>query len=90
MHVGAAFDHHETIVYGDQILSGLGLRGADWGFDEPHQALFDRKTIVLPDVVALADATPALALKPVFDLMWHAAGFAGSRNYNAAGAWAPS
>jgi hypothetical protein len=76
-----------SLLRADEVK--LGVR-ADWGFDEPHQALFDRKIIVLPDVVALADTTPALALKPVFDLMWQAAGFAGSRNYNAAGAWAPS
>jgi hypothetical protein len=30
-----------------------------------------------------------LALKPAFDLVWQAAGFAGSRNYNAAAQWAP-
>ena len=62
---------------------------SDWDFLEPHQTLFDRKTLVLPDVLARSDATPEHALRPVFDLVWQAAGFNGSRNYNAAGDWAP-
>lgn len=66
----------------------LGVR-SDWNILEPHQTLFDRKTLVLPDVLARSDATPAHALRPVFDLVWQAAGFNGSRNYNAAGDWAP-
>lgn len=66
----------------------LGVR-SDWGFDDPHQTLFDRNTLVLPDIVARSDVTPEKALKPVFDLMWQAAGFAGSRNFNNAGEWAP-
>ena len=66
----------------------LGVRD-DWGFAEEHQTLFDRSTVILPDVVANADLAPELALKPVFDLVWQAAGFNGSRNYNAAGEWAP-
>lgn len=60
-----------------------------WGFAHDHQTLFDRTTVVLPDVVANADISPELALKPVFDLVWQAAGFSGSQNYNAAGRWAP-
>ena len=66
----------------------LGYRD-EWNFLEPHQTLFDRKTLVLPDVLARADATPELALRPVFDLVWQAAGIIGSRNYNSAGDWAP-
>lgn len=61
----------------------------DWGFDDPHQTLFDRKTLVLPDVVAPSAVPPDKAMKPAFDLMWQAAGFVGSRNYNDAGEWAP-
>jgi hypothetical protein len=60
-----------------------------WGFDDPHQTLFDRDILVLPDFVAPADIEPAKALKPAFDLMWQAAGFNGSRNFNEAGEWAP-
>lgn len=66
----------------------LGVRN-DWGFAEPYQSLFDRKVIALPDVLAKSDLSAEHALKPAFDLMWQAAGFEGSRNYNAAGDWAP-
>ena len=59
------------------------------GFDDPHQTLFDRKTVVLPDIIAPADVSPENALKPAFDLMWQAAGFVGSQNYNNLGEWAP-
>ena len=65
----------------------LGVQN-EWGFADDHQTLFDRNTIVLPDVVARADLAPELALKPVFDLVWQAAGFKGSQNYNATGQWA--
>jgi hypothetical protein len=61
-----------------------------WGFDHPNQTLFDRETLVLPDFVAQSDVEPAKALKPAFDLMWQAAGFNGSWNFNDAGEWAPS
>lgn len=44
-------------------------------------ALFDRKTLILPDVIMLEDAMPEQALKPAFDLMWQAAGLTGSKNY---------
>lgn len=76
-----------SLLRADEVK--LGVRSV-WGFDDPHQTLFDRKTLVLPDVVARSDATPEQAMKPAFDLMWQAAGFVGSRNYNAAGEWAPS
>jgi len=66
----------------------LGVRN-DWDFLDAHQTLFDRRTVVLPDVLAMGDIAPEKALKPAFDLMWQAAGFPGSRNYNAAGDWAP-
>ena len=59
-------------------------------FDEPYQRLFDRDTVVLPDIVARTDVPPEQALKPAFDLIWQAAGFVGSRNYNRVGVWAPN
>lgn len=63
---------------------------SDWDIDYPHQTLFDRKTLVLPDVLARSDATPQQAMKPAFDLIWQAAGFVGSQNYNSSGEWAPN
>lgn len=75
-----------SLMRADEVR--LGVRD-DWGFLENHQTHFDRRTLVLPDVLAPADATPEQALKPVFDLVWQAAGFSGSRNYNDAGNWEP-
>lgn len=76
-----------SLLRADEVK--LGVR-PDWGFNYPHKTLFDRKTLVLPDIVARADSTPEEAMKPAFDLMWQAAGFVGSGNYNTAGEWAPN
>lgn len=54
-----------------------------------RRCTFDQRTIVLPDVLAQSSVAPEQALKPVFDFVGQAAGFAGPRNYNAAGVWAP-
>lgn len=75
-----------SLLRADEVR--LGVR-SDWGFDDPHQTLFDRKTLVLPDIIARSDVAPEKALKPAFDLMWQAAGFVCSRNYDTAGEWAP-
>lgn len=75
-----------SILGADDVQLGVA---ADHDFLEDHQTLFDRRTLVLPDVLAQSGVAPEQALKPVFDLVWQAAGFPGSRNYNAAGAWAP-
>lgn len=75
-----------SLLRADEVRLGVQ---SDWGFDDSHQTLFDRKTLVLPDVVAQSAVSPEKAMKPAFDLMWQAAGFVGSRNYNNAGEWAP-
>lgn len=66
----------------------LGVRDR-WGYNEPHQGRFDREVVALPDSIAAVDDSPERALRPVFDALWQAAGFEGSRNYNEAGEWAP-
>jgi hypothetical protein len=77
------------------MLSILGANDVQLGvaaghdFLDDHQTLFDRQVVVLPDVLAQAATAPEVALKPVFDLVWQAAGFPRSFNYNAAGQWAP-
>jgi hypothetical protein len=73
-----------SLLRADEVRFGVR---SQWDFDDPYQTLFDRKTLILPDIVACSDATPPQAMKPAFDLMWQAAGFVGSRNYNAAGEW---
>lgn len=57
---------------------------------EDHQGYFDRQTLVLPDVLLPADLSAEHALKPVFDLVWQAAGMERSDNYNQEGEWAPN
>jgi len=47
---------------------------------DDHQARFDRAIITLPEVVIEDLSLPAEnLLKPVFDLIWNAAGFADHR-----------
>ncbi|MCK9388052.1 MAG: ATP-binding protein [Sulfuritalea sp.] len=75
-----------SLLHADEVRLGVH---SDWGFDDPHQTLFDRKILVLPDIVARSEVSPEKAMRPAFDLMWQAAGFVGSRNYNNAGEWAP-
>lgn len=50
---------------------------------------FDRPTIVLPDVLLLAEEPVERALRPLFDLMWQAAGQTGSLSYDSLGHWNP-
>lgn len=73
-----------SLLRADEVKLGVQ---SDWGFDDPHQTLFDRKILVLPDIVARSEVSPEKAMKPAFDLMWQAAGFVGSQNYNNAGEW---
>lgn len=73
-----------SLLRADEVKLGVM---SEWGFDDPYQTLFDRKTLVLPDTIARSDETPQRAMKPAFDLMWQAAGFVGSRNYDDAGEW---
>jgi hypothetical protein len=78
------------------MVSLLDADHVELGFDrhrymlDEHQGFFDRKTLVLPDVLLPADLTPEQALRPVFDLVWQSAGMERSANYNAAGDWAPA
>jgi transposase len=57
------------------MVSLLDADHVELGFDrhrymlDDHQGFFDRKTLVLPDVLLPADLSPEQALKPVFDLV---------------------
>lgn len=75
-----------SILGADEVRLGVD---AIYDFLENHQTLFDRRTLAIPDVLAQSEVAPEQALKPVFDLVWQAAGFPRSRNYNADGVWAP-
>lgn len=79
-----------------EVTAMMSLLGADrielafnrvnWTLDA-MQGRFDRKTVVLPDVLVPAGATPYRGMKPMFDLVWQAAGMHGSINFNEAGEW---
>jgi hypothetical protein len=77
------------------MVSILGARQVQLGVDKwkynlvDHQGRFDRDVIALPDVLLPPDLPAAKALRPVFDLVWQAAGIARSLNYNAEGEWKP-
>jgi len=66
----------------------LGFRRFNWNVDAT-QGRFNRPTVVLPDVLVPAEAEPLIGLKPMFDLVWQAAGMRGSINFNDAGEWNP-
>ncbi|CBJ39325.1 putative ATPase associated with various cellular activities [Ralstonia solanacearum CMR15] len=77
------------------MMSLLGADRIELGFNrfdhnvDGTQGRFDRKTVVLPDVLVSADASAHEGLKPMFDLVWQAAGMHGSINFNEAGEWHP-
>jgi len=54
-----------------------------------HQGIFDRNSLILPDVLTQGAVPEDVALKPVFNLVWQAAGFRGSMSYNRYGWWVP-
>lgn len=64
----------------------LAFNRFNWNVDNT-QGRFDRKTVVLPDVLVPADIPSCRTLKPMFDLVWQAAGMHGSINFDAAGEW---
>lgn len=66
----------------------LGFNRFNWNLDAT-QGVFDRSTVVLPDVLVPAESESHVGLKPMFDLVWQAAGMHGSINFNEAGAWTP-
>jgi len=74
-----------SILRANEVKLGVSR---DFGFEDP-EGFFDRKTLVLPDVLTESGTPAELALKPVFDLVWQSAGFPCSRNYSAEGRWAP-
>lgn len=66
----------------------LGINRFSYNLDT-HHGQFDRDMLVLPDVLLRAELSEEQALRPVFDLVWQAAGLPCSFNYNDNGDWAP-
>ena len=48
---------------------------------------FDRKELILPDIVIDQGGNVGQKLRPVFDYLWQCAGYDGSKNYDNAGNW---
>ncbi|WP_158219409.1 MULTISPECIES: helix-turn-helix domain-containing protein [unclassified Achromobacter] len=64
----------------------LSFNRFNWNVDM-SQGFFDRKTVILPEVLISGNEPPLMALKPMFDLVWQAAGMQGSINFDAGGEW---
>jgi hypothetical protein len=63
----------------------LGVNQGLWDDSDANQTFFDRPIVLIPDVTAQAGLSAFQALKPGFDMVWQAAGFVGSDNYDANG-----
>ena len=50
---------------------------------------FDRKELILPDVVVGLSGNIGKELRPVFDCLWQCAGYDQSKNYDNSGNWVP-
>jgi len=88
-HIGVGREMTCMLSITDANTVELGINRFNWNLDD-SQGYFDRKILVLPDVLVAGDAIPEQALRPVFDLVWQSAGIAQSANYNSNGEWAPA
>lgn len=75
-----------SLLQADRVVLGFDRFRVDVDGD---QGRFDRNAVVLPDVLVPADVNAHQGLKPMFDLVWQAAGMRGSINFDEEGRWAP-
>lgn len=73
-------------------LSLLGVKGYRMATREPRISrspdIIDRTNLILPEIAVDDFSTdPFRLLRPVFDMIWNAAGWAGSQNYGPDGNW---
>ncbi len=73
------------------FMSLTGVKGAriptDGYFRDEHRTI-DRDLLMLPECVIQDLQTDAIEiLKPMFDLVWNASGYARSFNFDVNGAW---
>jgi hypothetical protein len=67
-------------------VRGLRMSVSEAYIEQPHP--IDRDDLVLPEVLVEAlPAQPHAVLKPLFDAIWNATGWAHSPNYDEAGGW---
>lgn len=72
----------------------LRVRGFSMGVDTSNlfvrdlaSRVIDRDSVLLPEVLIEGDSVTAEMLKPMFDVMWQAAGWEQSRNFDEQGKW---
>jgi hypothetical protein len=69
---------------------GLTLAVGDAFFDMTERYPLDRNMLALAEVTFLNfEDDIAKTLRPIFDILWNAFGYEGSRNYDASGFWKP-
>jgi len=96
--VGRYLEGYKTIGVTPPVaiaLSLLGCKGATLrpiGWDRGCQThSIDRDAVILPDVVIDSlDVDVPQEMKPIFDTVWNACGFARSLNYDKDGNWKPA
>jgi hypothetical protein len=77
------------------MFSLLGAHQTELGLDrwryhlDDQMGRFDRPTLLIPDVLLPEGVAAEVALRPLFDQVWQAAGLLRSFNYDAQGNWAP-
>lgn len=74
-----------SILNADKVQLGVDSNRLD--FLDEFQTFFDRSVVLIPDVTAQPEISAIQALKPAFDMVWQAAGFARSDNYDENGVW---
>jgi Putative DNA-binding domain len=86
----------DHLGFGKEMTAMLSILGADHVrlatdrrfYGREGLGRFDRKSLVLPDVLLRSEVPPHTALRPLFDLVWQSAGYLRSYNYDDAGNWA--
>ncbi|MCK4130204.1 ATP-binding protein [Ralstonia pseudosolanacearum] len=75
------------------MLSILNAKAVTLGIQRPYAypetGNFDRDVLAIPDVELPDESDVRVELRPLFDLVWQSAGFAGSPHYDGDGNWVP-
>ena len=74
------------------FLSFVGVRGCNFGVGRTWMSeeavVLRQETLILPEIVVESrDDSPHQVLRPTFDMVWNAFGFAASSNYDDQGNW---
>ena len=75
------------------FISLLGVNGYSMAHDKPlflseYESYVDRDVLLIPEVVVESyDIEPEKVLRPCFDSIWNASGYARSLNYDEEGKW---